>query len=98
MSRIIEEYYTQAGVMPLLIKLKLDKLSKHPDITEELESWITTQEYRAEDCVEAEGYTAKQLSELSEYLDGEGAFMLLIELREDPENALEKISDGFKMK
>ena len=45
-----------------------------------------------------EEYYAKKLSEMSKYLDGEGAFMLLIELRENPQNALEKIKNGFKMK
>ena len=32
------------------------------------------------------------------FLDGEGAFMLLIELRDNPKSELEKISNGFKIK
>ena len=45
-----------------------------------------------------EGYTAKKLSELSEYLNGDGAFVLLIELRENPEKAHRRIMQGFKRK
>jgi hypothetical protein len=31
-------------------------------------------------------------------MDGEGAFMLLIELRENPGKAKARITEGFKMK
>lgn len=41
MSKIIEEYYAKAKVMPLLLKSKMAKLNKHPDIAAELEYWIT---------------------------------------------------------
>lgn len=98
MSKIIEEYYAKAKVMPLLLKAKMSKLNKHPDIAAELEYWITEKQYKEGNCIVVEGYSAKKLSELPVYLDGEGAFMLLIELRENPQNALEKIKNGFKMK
>lgn len=61
-------------------------------------NWITEKQYKEKNCVVVEGYSAKRLSELSKFLDGEGAFMFLIELRENPKNALEKIANGFKMK
>lgn len=98
MSKIIEEYYAKAKVMPLLLKSKMSKLSKHSDIAAELEYWITEKQYKEENCVVVEGYSAKKLSELSVYLDGEGAFMFLIELRENPIKALSKIQDGFTLK
>lgn len=98
MSKIIEEYYAKAKVMPLLLKSKLTKLSKHSDIASEFEYWITEKTYKETECVVVEGYTAKKLSEISMFLDGEGAFMLLIELRDNPKSALEKISNGFKIK
>ena len=98
MSKIIEEYYAKAKVMPLLLKTKMAKLSKHSDIAAELEYWITEKKYKETNCVAVEGYTAKKLSEMSQYLDGEGAFMLLIELRENPAKALDKIANGFKIK
>ena len=98
MSKIIEEYYAKAKIMPLLLKKKMSKFSEHPNIAEEFEHWITEKQYKDRNCVVVEGYSAKRLSELSKFLDGEGAFMLLIELRENPKNALEKISNGFKIK
>jgi len=48
--------------------------------------------------VEEHGYTAEKLSALSPYLNGEGAFALLIEFRENPEKALARIRKGFKKK
>lgn len=45
-----------------------------------------------------EGYTAEKLASMSPYLDGEGAFMLLIELKENPDKAKKRIAEGFKMK
>ena len=54
--------------------------------------------YKAVGAVEIEGYTAEKLAEMSKYLNGDGAFMMLIELRENPKKAHERIAEGFKMK
>lgn len=51
-----------------------------------------------DNCVTIEEYTAKDIAALSKLLDGEGAFMLLIELRENPEKAKKRIKEGFKIK
>ena len=69
MSKIIEEYYAKAKVMPLLLKSKMAKLSKNPDIASELEYWIINKQYKNGNCVEVEGYSAKKLSEMSKYLE-----------------------------
>lgn len=97
MSKIIETYYKQANVMPLLLKQKMLKLKRNTDILKEFEYWIEHNEY-LQPGVSVEGYTAKSLSELSLYIDGEAAFMLLIELREYPEKAFRRIKSGFKIK
>lgn len=97
MSKIIETYYKQANVMPLLLKQKMLKLQRNTDILKEFEYWIEHNEY-LQPGVSVEGYTAKSLSELSLYIDGEAAFMLLIELREYPEKAFRRIKSGFKIK
>ena len=97
MSKIIEDYYKQSKVMPLLLKQKLSKFQRNEDIQKEFEYWIQHKEY-VRDGISIEGYTAKKLSELSIYIDGEAAFMLLIELREVPEKALRRIQGGFKIK
>lgn len=96
MNTVIEAYYDQAPIHPFLLKQKIEKFSCHPDIQEEFAYWITNKAF-AEEPVVVEGYTAEQLASLSEYLVGEGAFLLLIDLRENPEKALQQISKGFTM-
>ena len=98
MSEIIKEYYSKADIMPLLLKTKLSKFEKHPDIANEFEYWIKNNSYMLESSISINGYTAEKLASLSEYLDGEGAFMMLIELRENPTKAMTKIENGFKIK
>lgn len=94
----IESYYKHAGVASFLLKGKLQRLSSHPDILAEFAEWIDTQAYREENCVVVEGYTAKSIAAMSKYMDGEGAFMLLIELREAPQRAHRRIKSGFVKK
>ena len=97
MSTVIENYYGQTNIPPLLLKQKLNKFSRHKDIQKEFEYWIIHQEY-IRGGISVEGYTAKSLAALSEYVDGEAAFMLLIELRDAPHKALRRIKSGFKLK
>lgn len=96
MSKIIEEYYKDANILPLLLKKKMAAFAKYPDIAAEFEHWISNQKYI--DGVRIEGYTAKSIAALSPLMDGEGAFQLLIELRENPSKAKKRINAGFKLK
>lgn len=96
MNKFIEQYYKDAHVMPLLLKKKMAAFEKHPDIAGEFEYWIKNKQYCEGICVE--GYTAKAIAELSSFMDGEGAFLLLIELRETPDKAKQRIAAGFKLK
>lgn len=96
MDKVIEAYYTQAKMNPFLIKQKLTRLYRNPDLQKEFAFWIQNGEF-SQDAVVIHGYTAEKLAHLSEYLHAEGAFMLMIELREDPEKALRRISNGFNM-
>lgn len=98
MSEIIENYYKNANIAPILIKMKMNRFSKHADIASEFEYWIKEKKYKEFNCIKVEGYTAKSISKLSKFLDGEGAFVMLIELRENRDNALKKIASGFKLK
>lgn len=95
---IIREYYEKTNLPDMMIDRNVALFDKHPDIKKEFEHWIRTGEYAVDHAASAENYTAKALSELSEFLDGEGAFSMLIQLRETPEKALKKISGGFKMR
>jgi len=98
MSKIIEDYYKQVAITPVLLRQKLVKLQRNTDIMKEFEYWIKNGQYLKEDFLSVEGYTASSLAALSPFLDGEGAFMLLIDLREHPEQAKAKISRGFVIK
>ena len=98
MSEIIREYYEKNKAPEFLVKRKLKQLDKHQDIAAEFENWIQNGDYKSAQPVAVEGYTAKKLSEVSKYLDGEGAFMMLIELREKPKKALKQITEGIKIK
>lgn len=96
MNSIIRDYYENVGVKPFLIDEKMDKLKKYSDIEAEFEYWIQNKQYKND--VSVEGYTASDITNMSHFLNGEGAFMLLIELRENPEKAKQKIRNGFKIK
>lgn len=94
----IRNYYEKAGIPLAMINKKIASFEKNLDIAKEFEHWIQTKEYVDENAVSVENYTAKQISELSEFMDGEGAFSMLIQLRESPEKAHKKIKKGFVMR
>ena len=97
MSKRIESFYTDNNTPSFLLKQKLDQFERNKDIAAEFEYWIEHKRYIENGCI-VKGYSASKLAELTEYLDGEGAFVMLIELREDPKKALKRISEGFKRK
>ena len=98
MSLVIKKYYEENNIPDFLLKQKLARFEKNADIATEFEYWIKHKEYNMTEAVEIEGYTAKLLSEKSTYLAGEGAFIMLIELRENPQKAKEQLLKGFKRK
>ena len=98
MNEVIKRFYEDKKIPAPIMKSKFEKLDKYPDVASEFEHWIKTGSYKEEDPLTVEGYTACRLASESKYLEGEGAFMMLIELRENPKKALNSISNGFKMK
>ena len=98
MSELIRQFYEKCHLPKPLIEQKLAAFSRNDDIAKEFELWITDKSYKVEGAVTIKGYTAKKLSELSAFLNGEGSFILLIELRENPDKALKRIKAGFKYK
>lgn len=97
MSDKIKEYYSKTKLDKRLVDRKLELFEKHNDIMQEFEYWLETRQYKANGVL-VEGYSAKDLAQTSIFLDGEAAFVFLIELRENPEKALKQIAKGFKMK
>lgn len=98
MSEIIREFYKKNGFPEKLIEQKVQSFCKYPDIVEEFEEWIQTGEFREINPITIEGYTAKSLSEISGLLYGDGAFTMLMELREIPASAIKSIADGLSWK
>lgn len=96
MNKVVEAYYAQAPINPFILKQKMEKFSRNPDIGKEFAYWIENKKFMPE-AVKIEGYTAETLAALSEYLVGEGAFLMMIDLRENPAKALKKIEKGFHM-
>ena len=96
MSKIIKEYYEKVGVIPILIESKLELFARNKDIEEEFEFWITNNKFL--DNINIEGYTASNVAAISPYLKGEGSFLLLIELRDNPDKAKRRIEKGFQIK
>ena len=97
MMNIIRNYYEKTGIPTIMINKKVASFEKNPDIAKEFEHWIKTKNLN-ENCVIVENYTAEKISKLSEFVDGEGAFSLLLQLRENPQKALKRIKDGFVMR
>ncbi|MCD8020323.1 MAG: hypothetical protein LUF92_12315 [Clostridiales bacterium] len=98
MSKIIGDYYAKAPMLPLLVQQKIERFNRNPDIAAEFEDWIVNKAYRKNNAVMIQGYTAEKLAAISEYMNGEAAFITLINLREQPEKTLKKIETGFKRK
>ena len=98
MNDMIRRFYENNNLPKPIIEQKVAAFSRHSDISAEFEQWLTNRTYKAQGAVSVEGYTAKKLSELSEYLNGDGAFILLIELRENPDKAHKRIAQGIKRK
>lgn len=96
MNTVIESYYAQVKMNPFLLKQKMAKFSRHPDIAEEFAYWISNKVYK-QNAIVIEGHTAQELASQSEYLMGEGAFLLMIDLREKPEKVSKQIAEGFRM-
>ena len=98
MNDIIRKYYEDNGAPKFLVEQKLKMFSRNKDIAKEFEEWIKCGEYKTTGAISETGFTAKRLAEMSKYLNGEGAFMMLIELRENREEAISQITNGLKMK
>lgn len=61
---------------------------------QEFEYWLDPRQYKF-DGVVVEGYSARTLAQVSVFLDGEAAFVYLIELRENPEKSIKANCKGI---
>ena len=98
MEQIKEYLLTEKGLTPAVAERMMSKFEKHPDIAKEFVLWIQTKEYKDEDPIVVEGYSARDIVNLAPFLDGAGVFNFLISLREQPERAKQQIVAGFPRK
>lgn len=98
MKNIVIEYFTQElHETQKRAEEMYKKLEKYPDILEEFLFWIKNNDFKKENPIEIEGYTALKLMQ-STYLEPIGAYNYLIYLKEKPEEALEYLKKGLPKK
>lgn len=94
MEKIVDYLINNQGQKERLAKINAKKILKYEDIKSECEQWIDTGEY-PEGGVTVEGYTAKKISEIANFMNGIGVYNFLVTLRDNPEYGLQTIKDGF---
>lgn len=96
---LIRKYLIEEKKMPPIVADRtIAKLERHPDISSELEHWITDRSYESSAPASAEGYTAADIVKLAPFMDGVGVFTFLVSLREQPDKAKAQIAAGFPRK
>lgn len=98
MQRIIDYLVNVRKQKPETAAKIASPFAKHDDIRAELEQWIERQEYKPNNPLTIEGYTAEMISKLAPFMDGVGAYNFMITLRERPDNAKRIIAEGFPRK
>lgn len=96
---LIYKYLIEEKKMPTVVADRTaKKIGRHPDISAELEAWISSKEYKSISPIVVEGYTAADIVKLAPFMDGVGVFTFLVSLREDPQKAKMQIAAGFPRK
>ncbi len=98
MEKIINYLVNERNQKPNMAAKIASPFEKHGDIRAELESWIDSQRYPADNPLTIEGYTAEMISKLASFMDGVGVYNFMITLRERPDNGKRIISEGFPRK
>lgn len=98
MQKIIDYLVNVRKQKPETAAKIVSPFEKHNDIRVELEEWIVRQEYKQDNSLTIEGYTAEMISKLAPFMDGVGVYNFMITLRERPDNAKRIIAEGFPRK
>ena len=96
-QKIIDYLQKNAQVNEVIIERIANSFNNHPDIRNELEIWIDTNEYTKNNPIEVNGYTAEKLADSAPHLKGLSAYGFLVLMRDNPELANEIIEDGFPL-
>lgn len=91
----IRGYLASLEMPEKAIERKLAKFVQNPDLAQEFAEWIKAGAQEYPDRVSVEGYTARKIKELAPFMNGAGVYDFLISLRENPEECLRYIAEGF---
>ena len=96
---IIRKYLIEERKMPAVVADRtLEKLARHPDISDELKSWIANRTYETNTPVSVEGYTGADIARLAPFMDGVGVCTFIEKNLFQREKAKEQITMGFPRK
>ncbi len=98
MKEIIDYLVNEKGVTMIVATVLAKSFEKYPEIKQEFISWIKERNFKEEDAIKIEGYTAKRIHEIAPELDASGVYQFMITLRENPQKAKEYIQKGFPRK
>lgn len=91
----IREYLVSLEMPEKAVEQKMAKFEQNPDIAQEFAEWIKAGAQEYPDGISVEGHTAKKIKELALFMNGAGVYDFLISLRENPEECLRYIAEGF---
>ena len=96
--RMVIEHYliTEKKKTGAALLNAVEKVTKYEDIAAEFVLWLKQRNYDFEQPVSVEGYTAKDIYELSPDMDGIGVYNYLVFLRDEPRIAKEYLKEGLK--
>lgn len=97
MDRIVDYLINTQGMSERVANRNALKLCKYDDVRKEFLTFIENEEYPQKGIV-IEGYSARDIHNLSARLSPVGVYNFLVSLRETPDAAKEIIAAGFPIK
>ncbi len=86
----------EKGNTEVVAEMMLEKVTRYDDILQEFLFWLQHRNYQYTPMLSVGGYNAKNIYEMAPILDGVGVFNLLVDLRDNPEEAKAAIARGFE--
>ncbi|MCL2152157.1 MAG: hypothetical protein FWH57_04230 [Oscillospiraceae bacterium] len=90
---ILNYLTTELKIPKKVAENNIVKFKRHPDIMDEFVDWIKNRAF-PENAISVEGYTAQLLNKTT-FLSVVGSYNYLISLREEPEESLKDLKEGF---
>ena len=71
------------------------KITKYDDIYREFLLWLSQRSYQMKSPIIVEGYSAQNIYDRANFLDGIGVYNFLVDLRDQPDQAKRYLEEGF---